>query len=288
MKTRGPDLQKKDGDDIMARAPDEMVGKAKEMYLNGMKLVEIASQLNRPEGTIRRWKSTYKWEEERSGEAGERSEKTGERSKNKANVRKEKKKVVAEDVRKVMENPNLTEKQRLFCLYYVRCFNATKAYQKAYQSSYETSMVEGCKLLRNPKVKAEILELKQNRLNRELLDESDIFQKYMEIAFADMNDFVDIHRSGIMPKSNIDGTIITEISDTANGIKIKLADRMKALEWIDKHMGLATEEQRERVGLLKAQRKKLEHDLNTVKTTERNNPFTNLTTEELRQVIQGG
>ena len=50
----------------MARAPDPRIEKAKAMYLEGMKLVEIASQLNLPEGTVRRWKSTHKWENERS------------------------------------------------------------------------------------------------------------------------------------------------------------------------------------------------------------------------------
>ncbi|WP_243126023.1 phage terminase small subunit [Blautia producta] len=48
--------------------------KAKEMYLNGKKLVEIASQLNLPEGTVRRWKSTYKWGSERSLNKSERSQ----------------------------------------------------------------------------------------------------------------------------------------------------------------------------------------------------------------------
>jgi uncharacterized protein YjcR len=32
------------------------------MYLKGLKLVEIASQLNLPEGTIRSWKNRYKWD----------------------------------------------------------------------------------------------------------------------------------------------------------------------------------------------------------------------------------
>lgn len=59
----------------MPRKPDERIVKAKEMYHDGMKLVEIASQLNLPEGTVRRWKSTHKWDSERS-------------DKNKANVRK--------------------------------------------------------------------------------------------------------------------------------------------------------------------------------------------------------
>ena len=32
------------------------------MCLKGMKLVEIASQLNLPEGTVRSWKNRYKWD----------------------------------------------------------------------------------------------------------------------------------------------------------------------------------------------------------------------------------
>ena len=56
----------------MARAPDERIEQAKAMYLKGMKLVEIASQLNLPEGTVRRWKSTHKWDSERSDKNNER------------------------------------------------------------------------------------------------------------------------------------------------------------------------------------------------------------------------
>ena len=50
----------------MARVPDERYEQAKEMFLSGQKLVEIANQLDLPEGTVRRWKSTHKWESERS------------------------------------------------------------------------------------------------------------------------------------------------------------------------------------------------------------------------------
>jgi len=50
----------------MARAPDKRIGQAKELYLKGMKMVEIASQLDLPEGTVRRWKCTHKWDNERS------------------------------------------------------------------------------------------------------------------------------------------------------------------------------------------------------------------------------
>ena len=58
----------------MARAPDPRIEQAKAMYLKGQKLVEIASQLNLPEGTVRRWKCTHKWNSERSDKKSERSE----------------------------------------------------------------------------------------------------------------------------------------------------------------------------------------------------------------------
>lgn len=45
----------------MPRAPDPRVGEAKELFDQGMKLIDIAKQLSVSEGTIRCWKSRYKW-----------------------------------------------------------------------------------------------------------------------------------------------------------------------------------------------------------------------------------
>ena len=59
----------------MARAPDSRIEQAKAMYLNGERLVEIAASLNLPEGTVRRWKCTHRWDSERSDKKNERSEK---------------------------------------------------------------------------------------------------------------------------------------------------------------------------------------------------------------------
>lgn len=58
----------------MARAPDKRIEKAYELYKQGMKLVDIANSLNLPEGTVRRWKCTHKWDSERSEKKSERSE----------------------------------------------------------------------------------------------------------------------------------------------------------------------------------------------------------------------
>ena len=211
-----------------------------------MKLVEIASQLEVPAGTVRRWKSTYHWDSEQQNE---RSEKKSERSESKKSVMK---KAVADEVKQVIQNTDLTDKQQLFCIHYIRCFNATKAYQKAYGCGYTTAVINGPALLGNTRIKEEILQLKQDRLNREFLNESDIFQKYMDIAFADINDFVDISAGFVTAKDGIDGTIVSEVSNTQSGVKIKLADRMKALQWLTDHMDLATEKQKAEIALLKA------------------------------------
>ena len=198
--------------------------------------------------------------------------------KNKRNVAKEnkqakkvKKEPVADEVEAVIQNTDLTDKQQLFCVYYIRCFNATKAYQKAYDVDYATAVVNGPRLLGNARIKDEIFRLKQERLNREFLSESDIFQKYMDIAFADVTDFVEfgnedvdvildtgerktitVSHVNIKNDADVDGTIISEVSKGKDGVKVKLADRMKALQWLSDHMDLATEKQKAEIALLKA------------------------------------
>ena len=262
----------------MARAPDKRIEQAKEMYLQGQKLVEIASQLNLPEGTVRRWKCTHKWENERSDKKSERSEK-----------KKVKKKKAAEsEVERVIENSDLTDKQRLFCICYIRSFNATKAYQKAYEVDYLTAAANGPRMLGNARVKKEILRLKKGRLNREFLSESDIFQKYMDIAFADITDYLKfgteevpvmaiygpvkikdpetgeekqltktVNTVHFKESSGVDGTILAEVRQGKDGASIKLSDRMKALQWLSDHMDMGTEEQKAKIAQMKAQTDKL-------------------------------
>lgn len=45
----------------MPRAPDPRVEEAKELFDQGMKLIDIAKRLSVSEGTVRSWKSRYKW-----------------------------------------------------------------------------------------------------------------------------------------------------------------------------------------------------------------------------------
>lgn len=271
----------------MARARDPNRGKAFEIYkenAGNIDLVEIASQLNVSPGTVRGWKSKDSWDDQLNGTL----RKNTERSKRKKEGKQKEKATVEKEVEQIIEAPDLTDKQRLFCLFYIRSFNATKAYQKAYQCNYEIAHVEGCKNLAKPSIKKEIQRLKQHRLNRELLDESDIFQKYVDIAFADITDYLEfgteevpvmalygpvkvkdpdtgeekeltktVNTVRFRSSAEVDGTIVAEVKQGRDGASIKLADRMKALDWLAAHMDLATDEQRARIAQIKAQTERL-------------------------------
>ncbi len=257
----------------MPRAANEKATEAERLYRSGMKLVEIATKLGVPAGTVRRWKSTYQWDGEQRANV-----------RKKTSVRNE----PPPEVVSVMENPDLTDQQRLFCLYYAQSFNATRSYQKAYGCDYQTANAHGFEQLSKVVIREEITRLKRMRYGKALLESEDVFQKYMDIAFADVTDFVSFGQEEVpvmtaygpamtedpetgetvpMTKKvnvvrsrssdEVDGSLLTEVSQGKDGFKIKLADRMKALQWLSDHMDLATPEQQAKVENLRASTAKL-------------------------------
>ncbi|HBJ2602726.1 terminase small subunit [Clostridium botulinum] len=261
------------------RSPDR--DKAFEIYKEhkgNIDLVRIAEILDIPAGTIRGWKNKDKWDNKLNGTFQKDNKKNTERS-NKKN--KTKKKPIVEEVEHVLNNTELTDKQRLFCIYHAKYFNATKAYQKAYDCDYITANTNGPRLLVNACIKKEIQKLKEGRLNRVMLEPEDIFQKYIDIAFSDISDFVafgqrelpvlnpvtgeqtinddgeavtyTVNYVDFKESNTVDGTIISEVSKGKDGVKIKLQDKMKAMKWLADHMDLATEEQKLRIEKLKVE-----------------------------------
>lgn len=252
----------------MARERSPARAEAEKLYLDSkgtMKLVDIAARLNLKDSQIRKWKSQDKWDNKLKGALQKNNSNVTNQKVTKRNSKKE---AIADEVKEVMENNELTDKQRLFCIYYIKCFNATKAYQKAYESSYDVANAEGYKLLVKPCVKTEITKLKQNKLNRLVLSEDDIFQKYIDIAFGDITDFVEFGRkpvpivldngATVEIESNyvdfkssyeIDGTIISEVSKGKDGVKVKLQDKMKALQWLSDRMDLLPTATKEKLKL---------------------------------------
>lgn len=229
------------------------------------KLKDIASDLGVSETQIRKWKNLDQW----NGNVTNQSK--GNVTKRKRGGQPSNHNEAKQAVEQVIKNEDLTDKQRLFCLHYVRCFNATKAYQKAYGVDYSTAAAIGYRMLKNDGVKDEILRLKQNRLNREMLDEADVFQWYLDIARADIKDYVEfgneeievedkngnvrtvkVSNVNIKNDSDVDGILVSEISKGRDGVKVKLLDKLKAMEWIAEHMDLATEKQQAEIDALRA------------------------------------
>ena len=58
----------------LARGPNKEAEEARRLYEGGMKLVEIASQLNIAAATVRTWKNRYKWDSKENETFQNRSE----------------------------------------------------------------------------------------------------------------------------------------------------------------------------------------------------------------------
>lgn len=231
---------------------EDVKDQVKEDYLNGMKYKDLEKKYKTSINTIKSWIKRYGWSKEKRNRGAPKKEKGCTQKGNKKDKSSSKKELIEYEVKDVLENTELTDKQRLFCIYYIKCFNATKAYQKAYGCSYDVANVEGYNTLVKPSIKFEIDKLKRNKLNRAALSEDDIFQRYIDIAFSDITDYLDFGseeaegefgpytRSYVKLKdsSRVDGTLINEVSQGKEGIKLKLQDKMKALQWLSDRMDL--------------------------------------------------
>ena len=193
----------------MARAPDPRIEEAKAMYLKGRKLIEIARDLDLPEGTVRRWKSTYKWGSERSDRNNERS------VKKKDHIKKGNKLLD----NRVLDPPELPEKQQLFCILYAKTLNAAQSYKKAYGCSYEAAVAAASRLLTNVKVREEVKRLKKERFESRLFDEHDIFQRYLDIATSSLTDYVDFGREEV-PVISMTGPVTKKDPETGEEILV--------------------------------------------------------------------
>lgn len=240
-------------------------------YCNGMKYKDIATKYDVSLNTVKSWKQR-KWKDVEKGvHTKEKSmhTKCTPKSKDKALPKKE---LLPEEI-ETLANEELTEKQRLFCLYYVRWFNATKAYRKAYDCDYTTAMTNGSMLLRNTKVLEHIQAIKDAKIKQAMYSTEDYFQKMIDIAYSDVTDYLsfgqeevkDKHGNKFMVNSvnlkescDVDGTLIQEVKQGKDGVSVKLVSKEFALKWIDRNIGTASREIQARVALLEAQKAKLE------------------------------
>lgn len=132
----------------------------------------------------------------------------------------------------------LTRKQRIFIDEYLNCWNASEAARRA-GYSIRTAGSIGAENLTKPEIAIEI----KKRLDESAMSADEVIQAIGDIGRADISDFIEIDEATGRLK-NIDFAkakrtgklnLIKCITPTANGLKIELHDRMRALELMGKH-----------------------------------------------------
>lgn len=169
----------------------------------------------------------------------------------------------------IVISDELTDKQRLFVLEYLRDFNATRA-AMAVGYSKKTAYSIGWELLRKPEIQAEIQRQKELMTVELGLGVKRVIAEYMKIAFTDITDLLDFgqkeellydeegdplidpetgeqmtySRNFVSFKNSdeVDGTVVGEVKQGKDGVSIKLYDKMRALEKLEKYVGYMTEE----------------------------------------------
>lgn len=143
----------------------------------------------------------------------------------------------------------LTPKQKIFVNEYLVDLNATKAYKAAYASCKkdETARVNASKLLTKANIRSYIDERMKDREKRTEITQDKVLREFAKIGFANITDYLEVEVKGSYKAVNIKPTrdiqndkvaAIASIKQGANGIEIKLHDKVKALEDIGRHLGM--------------------------------------------------
>ena len=161
----------------------------------------------------------------------------------------------------------LTEKQKRFADEYLIDLNATRAYKAAYPKVKKDDVAAqaGSRMLRNVKVSAYIEKRIKEREKRTEITQDMVLKELAAIGFANGSDFAKVVERTMKDKLGnfiIDGNtgepikcktvdlILTDdlpeekkkaisgIKEGANGIEVKLNDKVKALELLGKHLGM--------------------------------------------------
>lgn len=281
----------------MARQRDPKRDEAKQLYLESegkMLLKDIAERLEKSASQIRKWKNLDKWDELLKGNVTNESNSnvTNEKEHNPTRARySERKDETLESQPSV--DIDLTDKQRLFCLYYTKYYNATKAYQKVYECDYTTARTNGSRLLAKANIREAVKRTQEEQAKSIMLDSRAVLQKYIDIAFADMGDYTKFGIEEVItydedgfPKvnendevvkrafsyvqlrdsSNVDTSLVTEVKQGKDGISIKLADKMRALDFLSKYTDLLNESE---LKLLKAERERVNIEKTKIEIEDR-------------------
>lgn len=158
------------------------------------------------------------------------------------------------EVYDIFEQSKLSDKQKIFCIYYLQTYDATTAAKKAgYETTFATK--NAYNLTSNPEVKRVMRELKKLMHTNMFVSAHDVLNEYVKIAFADITDFVEFNGYDVKLKNSnlVNGQMISKVSQGKDGVIIQLHDKMKALDQLSKLFELIPDKK------LDLERDKFEH-----------------------------
>lgn len=140
----------------------------------------------------------------------------------------------------------LTEKQKVFCEEYLIDLNATQAAIRAGYSP-RTANEQGNRLLANVSVRAYVDKAIAERSKRTGINQDRVMRELARIAFVNANNVIDMASATVKEDASEDDTaaiasvkVKTTPFEDGEGVEreIKLADKIKALELLGKHLGM--------------------------------------------------
>lgn len=147
-----------------------------------------------------------------------------------------------------MSATKLTKRQQFFVDEYLIDLNGTRAYMAAYPNlkSKDVAGVNASKLLRTAKIDAAIQAAMQARAERTQISADRVLEEYAKIAFLDVRDMYhpdgrlkEIYEMDEKVSACIAGMdVLSRDGEKETTKKIKIADKLKALQDIGRHIGL--------------------------------------------------
>lgn len=137
----------------------------------------------------------------------------------------------------------LTEKQARFVAEYLVDLNATAAAKRANYSD-KTAYSQGQRLLKNVEIQEAIQKAVKERSERTEITQDSVLQELAAIGFSRATDYAYIDELGkvaIVSTGELTDTqkkAVAVIERSNNGPKIRLHDKVRALELIGKHLGM--------------------------------------------------
>lgn len=136
----------------------------------------------------------------------------------------------------------MTPQQAQFVAEYLIDFNATQAALRAGYSP-KSAHAQGHRLLKDAEVSKAIEEGMEARMRRTLVSQDRVVAELAKIAFADPRDVMTWGPDGVRFKDSEEmdaasASIVAEVSETKDGMKVKLHDKQAALTALARHLGM--------------------------------------------------